>query len=85
MTRRTAASATDTTPISTADRQRIEAEERLHAEHQRRTARVVAAAALDVDDCRMLLDILGLDTTIVAAARSDRPSAVPARRRRRAA
>jgi hypothetical protein len=84
MTRRTAASATDTTPISATDRQRIEAEERLHAEHQRRTARVIAAAAHDADDCRMLLDILGLDTGVIAAARSERPT-VTSRRRRRAA
>jgi len=84
MTRRTAASATDTTPISQADRLRIEAEERLHAEHQRRTARVVAASALDADDCRLLLDILGLDETVIAAARGKR-SAPAARRRHRAA
>ena len=85
MTRRTAASATDTTPISAADRQRIEAEERLHAEHQRRTARVIASAALDAEDCRLLLDILGLDTPVVEAARAERPAATAARRRRRAA
>ena len=84
MTRRTAASATDTTPISAADRLRIEAEEKLHAEHQRRTARVVASAALDADDCRLLLDILGLDASVVASARSERPGA-STRRRRRAA
>ena len=84
MTRRTAASATDTTPISQADRLRIEAEERLHAEHQRLTARVVAASAQDADDCRLLLDILGLDTGVVAAARAERPT-VTSRRRRRAA
>ena len=84
MTRRTAASATDTTPISAADRLRIEAEEKLHAEHQRRTARVVAAAAHDADDCRLLLDILGLDASVVAAARSQR-SGTSVRRRHRAA
>lgn len=84
MTRRTAASATDTTPISQADRLRIEAEERLHAEHQRKTARVVAASAHDAADCRLLLDILGLDDSVVAAARSER-HAPAARRRRRAA
>jgi len=84
MTRRTAASATDTTPISTADRERIEAEERLHAEHQRRTARVIASAAHDADDCRLLLDILGLDSNVVAAARTDRRSGA-SRRRHRAA
>jgi hypothetical protein len=85
MTRRTAASATDTTPISQADRLRIEAEERMHAEHQRRTARVVAASAHDAADCRLLLDILGLDTTVITAARGDRAAVAPARRRHRAA
>jgi len=84
MTRRTAASATDTTPISQADRLRIEAEERLHAEHQRQTARVVAASALDATDCRLLLDILGLDDSVIAAARGQR-STPAARRRHRAA
>jgi hypothetical protein len=84
MTRRTAASATDTTPISQTDRIRIEAEERMHAEHQRRTARVVASAAHDASDCRMLLDILGLDDSVIVAARADR-QAVATRRRRRAA
>ncbi|MCW2497844.1 hypothetical protein [Jatrophihabitans sp.] len=81
MTRRTAASANDTSPISQTDRLRIEAEERMHAEHQRRTARVVAAAAQDAEDCRMLLDILGLDTDVVAAARIERATSVPRRRR----
>ena len=84
MTRRTAASATDTTPISQADRLRIEAEERLHAEHQRRTARVVASSALDAADCRLLLDILGLDHTVITAARAER-AATATRRRHRAA
>ncbi len=84
MTRRTAASATDTTPISQADRARIEAEERMHAEHQRRTVRVVAAAAQDVEDCRLLLDILGLDSAAVNAARGAAATAAPRRRRRAA-
>ena len=84
MTRRTAASATDTTPISQADRLRIEAEERLHAEHQRQTARVVASSAHDAADCRLLLGILGLDDAVINAARSERHAPV-ARRRRKAA
>jgi hypothetical protein len=82
MTRRTAASATDTTPISQADRLRIEAEERMHAEHQRRTARVVASASHDAEDCRLLLDILGLDDAVIISARNERAAS---RRRRRAA
>lgn len=83
MTRRTAASATDTTPISQADRIRIEAEEQMHAEHQRRTARVVASAAHDAADCRLLLDILGLDENVVSAARTEHNART--RRRRSAA
>ena len=51
----------DGTPISQADMARIEAEEALHADSSVAPCGVVAAAsALDVDDCRMLLSILGL-------------------------
>jgi hypothetical protein len=70
--------------MSQTDRERIEAEERLHAEHQRRTARVIAATAHDAADCRLLLDILGLDTEVVAAARLA-PLETSSRRRRSAA
>jgi hypothetical protein len=80
MTRRTAASA-DTAPMSQTDRERIEEEERLHGEHQRRTARVVASTAHDAADCRLLLDILGLDTTVIAAARLEKAAAAQRRRR----
>jgi hypothetical protein len=45
---------------------------------------VVASAAHDAGDCRMLLDILGLDDSVIVAARADR-QAVATRRRRRAA
>ena len=68
MTRRIAASATDTIQVSEADLERIAAEERLHAEHRSRTAVVIASAARDAEDCRLLLDILGIDHTTVVAA-----------------
>jgi hypothetical protein len=68
MTGRSGTLSMDGTPISQADIARMEQEERLLAERQRRAARVIAAAAHDADDCRMLLDILGLDFDIVSAA-----------------
>ena len=61
----------DGTPISQADIDRMEEEERLHAERQRQAARVVASAARDADDCRTLLDMLGLDHDVVLAARKE--------------
>jgi hypothetical protein len=72
--------AIDGTPISQADVARMEADEALHAEWQRKAVRVIAASASDVDDCRKLLSMLGLDHDIVAAARS--PERKPARKRR---
>jgi len=72
----------DGTPISRADIERMEEEERLHAERQRQAARVVAAAANDVDDCRALLDMLGLGNDVVVAARKEIRSSAPTRRRR---
>ena len=77
----------DGTPISQADLARIEAEEKLHAEQQRSAVRVVASSALDADDCRTLLSILGLDQETVAAARAQlaQPAAAKRPRRRRAA
>lgn len=71
MTGRSAALSMDGTPISQADIARMETEERLLADRQRRAARVIAAASRDADDCRMLLDILGLDSETVAAARRE--------------
>jgi hypothetical protein len=68
----------DGTPISEADLARIEAEEKLHAKQQRSAVRVVAASSIDVEDCRMLLSILGLDKSVVAAARSETSAAAPA-------
>jgi hypothetical protein len=86
MTGRIATMSMDGTPISQADIHRIEEEERLHAERQRQAARVVASAAIDVEDCRLLLDILGLGREVVAAARTaPEAPAEPTRRRSRAA
>ena len=72
----------DGTPISQADIERMEEEERLHAERQRQAARVIAAAAHDVDDCRTLLDMLGLGHDVVVAARKELRTPANARRRR---
>ena len=85
MTGRIAAMSIDGTPISAADVARMEAEEKLYAERRRRTARVVAAAATDVNDCRMLLDMLGLDRNTVVEARGDRKPSTPRKRRTHAA
>jgi len=83
MTRRIAATPTDSSPVSDAELARVAAEEKLHAEHRSRTALVIAASARDADDCRLLLDILGLDSDAVAAARSIAHR--PKRRRKTAA
>ena len=72
----------DGTPISRADMERMEEEERLHAERQRQATRVVAAAAHDAEDCRMLLDMLGLDHDVVLAARKERADKTRNPRRR---
>lgn len=86
MTARIGTMSIDGTPISQADLARIEAEEKLHTEQQRMAVRVVAASAIDADDCRMLLSILGLDQAVVAAARSkERPAAKRPRKRSAAA
>ena len=83
MTGRIAAMTIDGTPVSDADIARLHAEEALHAEWRRKTARVVAASATSVEDCRMLLDILGLDTEVVREARAEcGPAPAPAAPRR---
>jgi hypothetical protein len=69
MTGRTTTLATETTTISQADLDRIEAEQKLHSEQQRRAAVVVSGSARDADDARMLLDMLGLDHDVLVAAR----------------
>lgn len=81
--------AVDGTPISANDVARMNAEEALHAEWQRKAVRVVAASARDVDDCRLLLSVLGLDAAVVADARrstaQDGPHKTTGRRRPHAA
>lgn len=83
MTARIGAMSIDGTPISAADLARLDEEEKLHASRQRRAVWVVAASAVDVDDCRALLSILGLDRETVAAARAQRGKPVSKRPRRR--
>jgi len=83
MTARIGTMSIDGTPISEADLARIEAEERLHAQQQRGAVRVVAASALDADDCRTLLSILGLDRAVVAEARAELAGRAPRKRPRR--
>jgi hypothetical protein len=73
MTGRIAAMSLDGTPISQTDLDRMAEEERLYAERQRQTVRVIASAARDAKDCKMLLDMLGLDAATIAAARADLP------------
>jgi hypothetical protein len=73
----------DGTPISEADLARIEAEDKLHNQQKRSAVRVVAASAVDADDCRTLLSILGLDREIVESARAQVPAAAPAAKRPR--
>jgi hypothetical protein len=84
MTERSGAMAVDGTPISAADVARMHAEEELHAEWQRKAVRVVAACALDAEDCRLLLSILGLDVGVIANARraAPNPEGKPTRKRR---
>jgi hypothetical protein len=65
----------DGTPISQTDLARIEAEEKMNEDLQRKTVRVIAGAARDAAECRTLLDMLGIDSAAVAAAaRSARKS-----------
>ena len=83
MTARIGTMSIDGTPISEADLARIEAEEKLHSQQQRSAVRVVAASALDADDCRTLLSVLGLDPAVVAAARAEMGHPAPPKRPRR--
>lgn len=76
----------DGTPISQADLARIQAEEELHADQQRRAVRVIASASHDAEDCRTLLSILGLGAEIVSSARREMtPRPAPKRSRKRRA
>lgn len=83
MTVRIGTMSIDGTPISEADMARIEAEEKLHTEQQRKAVRVIAGCALDADDCRSLLGMLGLDRDIVTAARGQTAAGRPAAKRSR--
>jgi hypothetical protein len=69
MTAHIGSTSMDGTPISDTDRARIAAEDELHSDQRRMAVRVVAGAALNADDCRMLLSMLGLEGDIAAAAR----------------
>ena len=71
----------DGTPISHADLARLEAEEKLHEAQQRKAARVVASASLNVEDCRTLLSALGLDIDVVRDARTGSGGKRPRKRR----
>ncbi len=66
----------DGTPISSTDVARIEAEEKLHEAMQIKTVRVIAGASRDAAECRAILDMLGIDSATVMAARVS-PHAVP--------
>ncbi len=59
----------DGSPISAADRARMEAEEALLHERQRKAVWVIAGGATNVADARLLLDILGLDSEVIRDAR----------------
>ncbi len=83
MTARIGTTSMDGTPISDTDRARIEAEDQLHGAHRRGAARAVAAASLDIEDCRTLLAMLGLGNDVVAAARTRRTGANTAKRARK--
>jgi hypothetical protein len=84
MTGRIAAMSIDGTPVSESDAARMQVEEEMHAEWRRRTVRVIAAAARDVNDCRMLISILGLDGD-VEQARAEKSGQRSKRRRSHAA
>jgi hypothetical protein len=55
--------------MSDSEAARAEAEAAQFAESRRRAARVVAACASDVEEFRILADMLGLDHADLAAAR----------------
>ncbi len=78
MTGRIGAIAMDGTPISATDVARMEADEELHSDWQRKAVLVVAASSHGVDDCRLLLDILGLDVDVIAQARREAAGIEPA-------
>jgi hypothetical protein len=67
----------DGTPISSTDLARIEAEDKLHEQMQVKTVRVIAGASRDAAECRAILDMLGIDTSTILAARSSVPVGEP--------
>lgn len=85
MAARIGSTSMDGTPISNTDRARIEAEDQLHSEHQRSAVRVVAAASVGIEDCRVLLSMLGLDGAVTAAARARGRAPAKRPRKRRVA
>lgn len=66
--------------MSDSEAARAEAEAIQHAEDRKKAARVVAAAATDAAEFRILADMLGLDTADLVAARELR-HARPRKRR----
>lgn len=84
MTARTASRSIDGTPISDADRARMAEEEAQSAKMRARAVRAVAGAAHDAADCRLLLEILGLDPALGVGARAG-SGGKRGRRRQRAA
>jgi hydroxymethylpyrimidine pyrophosphatase-like HAD family hydrolase len=80
MTGRIGAMSIDGTLVSQADIERMQAEEALHVQWQRKAARVVASSSRDLGDCREILAMLGLGHEVIAAARGSKPV-----RKRRAA
>lgn len=85
MTGRTGVTTIEGTLISAADVARMQAEEELHAEWQRKAVRVVAASAHDAVDCRLLLSILGIDSKVVAESRGVAPKRAQRKSREQAA
>ena len=82
MTARIGTTSMDGTPISDNDRARIAAEDQLHHDQRRAAVRVIAAASTDVDDCRTLISMLGLEDALAGARTADAPAA-PKRARKR--
>lgn len=72
MTGQTKQKSSESTLISATDAARMAAEQRMHDEWNRRTVRVVASAARDAEDCRMLLSILGLSDEVAQAVEAGR-------------
>jgi hypothetical protein len=70
--------------MSDSEAARAEAESAHYAEARKRAVRVVAAAAIDVGEFRMLADMLGLEGADIAAARHDHDPPTRPRKRRAA-